>query len=101
MNPKYNIRYTKRFEKELDKLSPQNRRSVIETVKIMENNPYYRSLRTKKMEGRRKNQEDLYESRVNNDIRLIWYFDEEENRIILMVSVGHHDVEKQRKVQRH
>jgi mRNA interferase RelE/StbE len=101
MNPKYNVRYTRRFEKELDKLSPQNRRLVVETVKIMENDPYYQSLRTKKMDGRRKNQEDLYESRVNNDIRLIWYFDEEENRIILMVSVGHHDVEKQRKVQRH
>jgi mRNA interferase RelE/StbE len=98
---RYKIEFMGRFRKELKKLSPQDRRLVIETVKIMENNPYYQSLRTKKMEGRRNNQEELYESRVNKDIRLIWYFDEEENRIILMLSVGHHDVEKQRKIQRH
>jgi mRNA interferase RelE/StbE len=101
MNRKYDIRYTRGFEKELDKLSPQDRRLVIETVKIMENDPYYQSLRTKKMEGRRKNQEDLYESRVNRDIRLIWYFDDEEDRIILMLRIGHHDVEKQRKYQKY
>jgi len=98
---KYNIKLTDRFKKDAKRLTIQEQTLVFKTIDIMKNNPYYQSLRTKKMEGRRKNQEDLYESRVNNDIRLIWYFDEEENRIILMVSVGHHDVEKQRKIQRH
>jgi len=98
---RYEIEYTGGFKKELRKLSAQEQLLVLKTIDIMENNPYYQSLRTKKMKGRRMHQKDLYESRVNNDIRLIWYFDEEENRIILMVNVGHHDVEKQRKVQRH
>ena len=98
---RYKIEYLGSFRKELKKLSAQEQLSVLKTIDIMENNPYYQSLRTKKMKGRRMHQKDLYESRVNNDIRLIWYFDEEENRIILMVNVGHHDVEKQRKIQRH
>ncbi|MDR2592688.1 MAG: hypothetical protein LBC59_07775 [Chitinispirillales bacterium] len=73
----------------------------METVEVMKNDPYYQSLRTKKMRGRRKYQRDLYESRVNRDIRLIWYFDDDNDKIILMLEVGHHDVEKQRKIQRH
>jgi len=101
MNRKYFVRFTSGFDKDIDKLSPQNRRLVFETVKIMEDNPYYQSLRTKKMKGRRKYQRELFGSRVNSDIRLIWYFDDDCDKIIVMLEVGHHDVEKQRKVQRH
>jgi mRNA-degrading endonuclease RelE of RelBE toxin-antitoxin system len=98
---RYTIQFSNIFEKEFAKLSAQNRKQVVETVEVMKNDPYYQSLRTKKMKGRRKRQRDWFESRVNRDIRLIWYFDEDDNKIILMVSVGHHDVEKQRKIQRH
>jgi mRNA interferase RelE/StbE len=98
MNPKYHVRYTRGFDKDIDKLSPQNRELVFETVKIIENNPYYQSLRTKKIDSKRK---DLFESRVNKDIRLLWYFEEEDDKVIAMLEVGHHDVEKQRKIQRH
>jgi mRNA interferase RelE/StbE len=101
MNRKYFVRFTSGFDKDIDKLSPQNRRLVFETVKIMEDDPYYQSLRTKKMKGRRKQQRELFESRVNSDIRLIWYFDDDDDKIVVMLEVGHHDVEKQRKIQSH
>jgi len=98
---KYNIQLTDRFKKDAKRLSIQDQALVFKTIDIMKNDPYYQSLRTKKMKGRRKRQRDWFESRVNSDIRLIWYFDEDDNKIIVMVSVEHHDVEKQRKVQRH
>jgi len=95
---RYEIEYTGGFRKELKKLSTQEQLLVLKTIDIMENNPYYQSLRTKKIESKRK---DLFESRVNRDIRLLWYFEEEDEKVIAMLEVGHHDVEKQRKVQRH
>jgi mRNA-degrading endonuclease RelE of RelBE toxin-antitoxin system len=98
---RYTVQFSNIFEREFAKLSAQNRKQVVETVEVMKNDPYYQSLRTKKMRGRRKYQRDLYESRVNRDIRLIWYFDDDNDKIILMLEVGHHDVEKQRKIQRH
>jgi mRNA interferase RelE/StbE len=97
---RYKIEYTNNCIKDLKKLSIQEQLLVLKTIDIMESDPYYQSLRTKKMKGRRMHQKELYESRVNRDIRLIWYFDDDD-RIILMVEVGHHDVEKQRKIQRH
>jgi mRNA-degrading endonuclease RelE of RelBE toxin-antitoxin system len=98
---KYEIGYTDNFIKDLNKLSTQEQLLVLKTIDIMEENPYYQSLRTKKMNGRRKYQRELFKSRVNRDIRLIWYFDDDNDKIIVMLEVGHHDVEKQRKIQRH
>jgi len=95
---RYKIEYLGSFRKELKKLSAQEQLSVLKTIDIMENNPYYQSLRTKKIDSKRK---DLFESRVNKDIRLLWYFEEEDDKVIAMLEVGHHDVEKQRKIQRH
>ena len=51
---------------------------------ILDNN----SLRTKKIQG----QKDLYESSINMDIRVIWYFENEE--LIILVDIGHHDILK-------
>jgi mRNA interferase RelE/StbE len=93
---RYTIQFSTMFEKEFARLSIQNRKQVLETVEVIKNDPYYKSLRTKKLKSKRK---DLFESRVNRDIRLVWYF--EEDKIIVMLEVGHHDVEKQRKIQRH
>jgi len=98
---KYNIQLTDGFKKDAKRLSIQEQALVFKTLDIMRNDPYYQSLRTKKMKGRRKYQRELFGSRVNNDIRLIWYFDDDCDKIIVMLEVGHHDVEKQRKVQRH
>jgi addiction module RelE/StbE family toxin len=80
--------FSKEFKRELHKLSPEDLKKVLKKVKVLENNPFYPSLRTRKMEGN----SGYYESRVNNDIRLLWEF--EGDKIILMADVGHHDVYK-------
>jgi len=77
----------------------QNQKLVLKTIEtIKENSPEYPSLMTKRIKRKeRRGQKSLYESRVNDSIRLVWYFEKE--RLIFMMRVGHHDVEKMRKVQ--
>jgi mRNA-degrading endonuclease RelE of RelBE toxin-antitoxin system len=95
---RYEVRFTNRFKKSIKKLSAQNQTSVLATIATIEEySPEYPSLETRKMTREDKwNKKQLFESRVNNDIRLIWYFDDE---IIYILRVGHHDVEKMRKLQ--
>jgi len=85
----YTIFPTKTFGKELLKLSTVDQALVLKKLLMLADNPFYPSLRTKKLQGNTEN----YESSVNMDIRLIWRFDDEnEDKIILMLDVGHHDV---------
>lgn len=44
------------------------------------------TLRTKKIQGA----EGMWESSVNMDIRIIWFY--ENNEIILLLDIGHHDI---------
>ena len=46
------------------------------------------SLRTKRIKG----MDNLFECSVNMDIRIIWYFENEE--LIILVDIGHHDILK-------
>lgn len=46
------------------------------------------SLRTKKIRGHK----DLYASSINIDIRLIWFY--ENDQLIVLVDIGHHDILK-------
>jgi len=73
----------------LGKLSTEHQKLVFKKLQILRINPFYPSLRTKKLKG---GQDERFESSVNMDIRLIWRFDGE--RIILALDVGHHDVLK-------
>jgi mRNA-degrading endonuclease RelE of RelBE toxin-antitoxin system len=82
----YNIVPSKGFEKELGKLSDIDKQAVFNKIALLEDNPFYPSLRTKKLKGN----SGCYESSVNMSIRMIWQF--ENNKIILMLDVGHHDV---------
>jgi len=54
----------------------------------MAENPDHPSLRTKKIQGT----SDIFECSVNMDIRIIWCY--EENTIILLIDVGHHNILK-------
>jgi len=85
---KYTVSFTKTFDHELDKLSEIDQSRVMKTVSILENDPFYPSLRTKKMKG----ESGRYESSVNMDIRILWKFDEDNGSIIIALDVGHHDV---------
>jgi len=61
---------------------------VFAKVEIMEDNPYYPSLRTQKMKKRKR----YFESSVNMDIRIIWEY--KGNKTIFLIDIGHHNVLK-------
>ena len=82
----YKITYTKRFEKHLKKLSQIEKNQIKTKVKILSENSYHPSLRTKRIQGT----EGLFECSVNMDIRIIWYY--EGSELIMLLDVDHHDI---------
>lgn len=55
-------------------------------LEILEMDPLYPSLRTKRIQGT----VDLFEFSVNMDVRVIWQYDGD--TIILLLDIGHHDI---------
>lgn len=45
----YKLKYTKAFQKDLKKLSHAEQKAVAQKLKILAENPFYPSLRTKKV----------------------------------------------------
>jgi len=84
--PNHIVLYAKTFEREFKKLSQIDQEKVLEKIALLEEDPFYPSLRSKKIKGR----PGRFESSVNMDIRIIWIY--QNNKIILMLDVGHHDV---------
>ena len=82
----YKIVVAKSFEMGLKKLSKDEQKMVFKKVQILAANPFYPSLRTKKIQGI----ENLFECSVNMDIRIIWQY--RDGTIILLLEVGHHDI---------
>ena len=82
----YKITYTKRFEKNLKKLTAAERTQLKKKLEILLMDPLYPSLRTKRIQGTT----DLFEFSVNMDVRVIWQFDGD--TIILLLDIGHHDI---------
>jgi len=82
----YRIEYTKSFERGLKKLSIYEQRAVANKLKLLQSNPYYPSLRTKKVQGF----ENLFECSVNMDIRILWRYKGES--IIVTIDIGHHSI---------
>lgn len=80
----YKLKYTKAFEKNLKKLSAPEQKAVAQKLKILTENPFYPSLRTKKVQGFN----NIFEMSVNMDIRILWQY--ENNIIILLIDIGHH-----------
>lgn len=80
----YKLKYTKAFLKDLKKLSPPEQKAVAQKLKILTENPFYPSLRTKKVQGI----DNVFEMSVNMDIRILWRY--ENGVIILLLDVGHH-----------
>lgn len=80
----YKLKYTKAFEKGLKKLSVPEQRAVAQKLKLLAENPFYPSLRTKKVQGF----ENVFEMSVNMDIRILWRYDN--GVIILLIGIGHH-----------
>jgi addiction module RelE/StbE family toxin len=82
----YRITYTKRFEKNLKKLTATERAQLKKKLEILMMDPLYPSLRTKRIQGT----EDLFEFSVNMDVRVIWQY--EGDTLILLLDIGHHDI---------
>lgn len=80
----YKLKYTKTFEKDLKKLSHTEQKAVAQKLKILAENPFYPSLRTKKVQGL----DNVFEMSVNMDIRILWQY--ENGVIILLIEIGHH-----------
>lgn len=80
----YKLKYTKAFEKGLKKLSSAEQQAVMRKLKILVENPFHPSLRTKKVQGLN----GVFEMSVNMDIRILWRH--EDGIIILLIDVGHH-----------
>ena len=80
----YKLKYTKEFEKNLKKLSAREQKAVANKIKILIENPFYPSLRTKKVQGI----DNVFEMSVNMDIRILWRY--ENGVIILLLDIGHH-----------
>lgn len=80
----YKLKYTKVFEKDFKRLSRSEQAAVIKKLKLLAENPFYPSLRTKKVQGL----DDVFEMSVNMDIRVLWSY--ENGVIILLLDVGHH-----------
>lgn len=83
---KFELKYTKQFNKDLLKLTNKEQQLVYEKIKILQENPFYKSLRTKKYYGL----EHVYEMSVNMNIRILWKY--EEGTIILLLDIGHHNI---------
>jgi mRNA-degrading endonuclease RelE of RelBE toxin-antitoxin system len=82
MDKGYTVFYSPHFVGEFRKLSDEHKKLVMNKISLLENDPFYKSLRTKKIKGN-------YESSVNMDIRIIWRF---EGLQIFLINIGHHDV---------
>lgn len=82
----YKLKYSKTFEKNLKRLSPKEQKAVASKLKILMENPFYPSLRTKKVQGL----DNVFEMSVNMDVRILWRY--ENGIIILLLDVGHHKV---------
>lgn len=84
----YKIAYTERFLKSFKKLTPNEQELFQTKMKIFIENNLHPSLRTKRIKGHK----DLYESSINMDIRIIWFYENEE--LIVLVDIGNHDILK-------
>ena len=80
----YKLKYTKEFEKNLKELSSTEQKAVASKLKLLVQNPFYPSLRTKKVQGI----DNVFEMSVNMDIRILWKY--ENGIIIILLDVGHH-----------
>ena len=82
----YLITYTKRFQKHYKKMAATEKKQIKSKVETLSKNPLHPSLRTKRIQGT----DDLFECSINMDIRIIWYY--EDDQLILLLDVGHHDI---------
>ena len=85
----FQFTFTRRFQKHFKSLTEQEKKQLMNKLELLAKNPSHPSLRTKRIQGTK----DLFESSVNMDIRIIWYY--EGDKMIILIDIGHHDILKQ------
>lgn len=83
---KYKLTYSKAFKKHYDKLSATEKKQTRNKLELFIENPTHPSLRTKKIQGA----DGIWESSVNMDIRIIWFYENDE--LIILLDIEHHDM---------
>jgi len=81
----HRIYATDKFINAKDKLTVFEKKQIIKTVALLQQNPRYPGLQSKKIKG----QGGLMECRVNKDLRIIWQF---RNDVIVLLAVGRHKI---------
>lgn len=82
---RYNLIFIESFKKSLQKFSKEDQKLIAKKLDLLAQNPFYKSLRTKRYWGL----DNVFEMSVNMDIRVLWKY--ENNNIILLLNIGHHD----------
>ena len=83
---KFQIEVTRSFEKGLKRLTLNEQRAVANKLKLLQADPFYPSLRTKRVQGF----ENLFECSVNMSIRILWRY--KQNKILILLDIGHHSM---------
>lgn len=76
--------FTERFKRDYKKLTDDIKKAIQGKLKIMADNSYHPSFRTKKIQGK----DDILECSINMSIRMTWQYYEGK---ILLRAVGDHD----------
>jgi len=76
---------TGKFKKAKDSLTANEKKQVIKTVAMLQRDPNYPGLQSKKIKGKHY----LMECRVNKDIRILWQY---KNDVIILLAVGRHKI---------
>lgn len=86
----YKITYSKDFKKHYEKLSEIEKKQTKKKIKFFVENPTHSSLRTKKIQDI----DDIWESSINMDIRIIWFYENDELIFLLILKLNIHIIEK-------
>jgi len=85
-----NIAISDDFIRDAKKLSEQDSKMVYKKIERLRSEQY----QTEKVKGK----ENLYRTRINDSIRIFWRY--ENSHTITILHVGHHDIEKRRRLGR-
>lgn len=83
---KYKFTFASNFQKHLKNLTAQEKKQLNNKLRILAENPFHASLRTKHIQGT----ENFFECSVNMNVRIIWQY--ESDKMIALIDVGHHDI---------
>lgn len=78
------IFFSERFKKDYKLFSGDIKKTVMAKLKVLFENPYHPSLRTKKI----KSKEDIFETSINMSIRMTWNYHEGKT---FLRAIGEHD----------